>query len=78
MEAKFYENVDEFYNLINVNLKSQAIASQRIIDETVDNLKETISNLKIANINRKSVRRILHITNGNSKKIPGLPLELPN
>ena len=69
---KSIRNLSTNTDLMNEKLKSQAITSKRIIDDTVANLKETKSNLKIAKINNISLKR------DNSTKIPGLPLELPN
>ncbi len=75
---KSLQNFSTNTNLMNENLKSQAITSKRLIDDTVANLKETKNNLKIAKINNTSLKRTLHVVDDNSKKIPGLPLELPN
>ena len=72
---KSIQNLSTNTNLMNENLKSQAITSKRIIDDTADNLRETKNNLKIANA---SLKRTVYLENDASKKIPGLPLELPN
>ncbi len=72
---KSIQNLSTNTNLMNENLKSQTITSMRIIDDTADNLRETKNNLKIANA---SLKRTVYLENDASKKIPGLPLELPN
>ena len=77
---KSLQNFSTNTNLINENLKSQANTSKKIIDNTVDNLRETKNNLQIAKIKNTSLKRTAHLENGASKKIQdlGLPLELPN
>jgi len=77
---KSLQNISTNTNLMNENLKSQALTSKRIIDDTIDNLRETKNNLKIAKIKNTSLKRTAHIVNGASKKFQALdlPLELPN
>jgi nicotinamide mononucleotide adenylyltransferase len=75
---KSKQNLSMDTNMITKNLKSQAITRKRIIDDTVANLKETKNNLKIAKINKTSLKRTKHEVNDKSKKIPGFPHELPN
>jgi hypothetical protein len=75
---KSKQNISMNTNMITENLKSQAITRKRIIDDTVANLKETKNNLKIAKINKTSLKRTKHEVNDKSKKIPGFPHELPN
>jgi len=69
---KSIQNISTNTNLIDENLKSQAITSKRLIDDTVANLRGTKNNLKTAKINNTSLKR------DNSQKIPGLPIEFPN
>ncbi|KKN15804.1 hypothetical protein LCGC14_0982260 [marine sediment metagenome] len=65
-------------NLMNENLKSQAITSKRIINHTVAKLRETKNNIRKANIINTSLKRSLHAVSNNLKKVPVFPLELPN
>ena len=65
-------------NLMNENLKSQAITSKRIINHTVAKLRESKNNIRKANIITTSLKRTLHVVSDNSKKVPVFPLELPN
>ncbi len=75
---KSIQNLSKNTNLVNENLKSQAIISKRIIEDSVANIKKTMNNLKIAKINNTSLLRTIHVVNDNSKKIPSFPLKLPN
>ncbi len=77
---KSLQNLSTNTNLMNEKLKSQATTSKKIIDNTVDNLRETKNNLQIAKIKNTSLKRTAHLVNGASKKTQdlGLPLELPN
>ena len=65
-------------NLMNEKLKSQATTSKKIIDDTVDNLRETKNNLKKVKNNNTTNKRNVHLVKDTSKKIPSLPFELPN
>ncbi|KKL10835.1 hypothetical protein LCGC14_2551850 [marine sediment metagenome] len=65
-------------NLMKENLKSQAITSKRIINDTAAKLRETKNNIKKAKINTTSLKRTISVVSDNSKKVPVFPLELPN